>query len=437
MQKKLSVIQAHKKLEKFLQKAKERNVNISRIKKECLTIDWFQENYTTVEKTKLILICPVHGEYRQTISQFLKGKDCRKCANALNSRKNRKRNGGFHEKPSFQNIQDKIFEINEKYNVRYSLAFNQNEFKKIYKNQKSILKINCSKHGIFETTWYNLRDNRLCPDCVVERKQSDFKNFIKKYKKYFRENEFDYSLITSKWFEQERKKFNGSLFNMKVPIIHKKCKKLFYQTVGNHFFNKHGCPHCDPSRKFELKDIKKIAKIFIQESKKLNQNIKLISKLNQEWMKSYQGYYKTKFFFKCKIHGVFTKNPGDIKNNKQYGCPLCNIKNRQSKGERKIEEILKKLKLNFKIEVKVFETQLRFDFYLPDYNLAIEYDGIQHFKNSFEFSKENLKKTKRRDFLKNKLCHIYKINLIRIPYWEYNNLENYLIKLLKRERVLK
>ena len=431
----MNLIQAQKKLEKFLQKAQEKNVDISRIKKDCLTPQWFQENYITTEKTKLILICPVHGEYKQTISQFLKGKGCRKCANAENSRKNRKRNGGYHPKPSYQDIKNKINEINQKFNVNYSLAFDVQEFKEIYKNNKTKLNFICDKHGIFQLSWRQIQDQILCKKCSISKKYLSYENFINKYKKYFRNIEFDYSLITKEWFEKERQKFNGPTFNIKIPIIHKKCNQIFYQTIGNHFHLNQGCSYCDPSRKLELKDIKEIVKKFILESKKLNQNIKLISKLNSEWMKNYKGSVKTKIFFKCKKHGKFYKTYGWIKNNKQFGCPICNTEVRQSKGERRIEEILNKLNIEFKKEVKVFNTRLRFDFYLPKHKLAIEYDGAQHF-HDLNFRGRNLKKIKKNDFLKNKLCYIYKINLIRIPYWEFDNLEEYLIKILKREKVL-
>ncbi|WP_297503718.1 hypothetical protein, partial [Thermococcus sp.] len=73
---------------------------------------------------------------------------------------------------------------------------------------------------------------------------------------------------------------------------------------------------------------------------------------------------------------------------------------------------------------------------IPYHNLAFEYDGEYHFKK-IPKRENQFKKTKQRDFLKNKLCHIYKINLIRIPYWDFNNLKEVLLKLLKRERVLK
>ena len=76
--------------------------------------------------------------------------------------------------------------------------------------------------------------------------------------------------------------------------------------------------------------------------------------------------------------------------------------------ERLIEEILKESKINY-IKQKTFngcinpETgyKLRFDFYLPDYNCCIEYDGIQHFKPVEYFGGvKKFKKDKYRDAIK-------------------------------------
>ena len=66
----------------------------------------------------------------------------------------------------------------------------------------------------------------------------------------------------------------------------------------------------------------------------------------------------------------------------------------------------------------------RFDFYLPDYNTLIEYDGRQH----FEIGSGNLDNptkfelTKQHDEFKNKWAKENGYNLIRIPYTHYAEL---------------
>jgi len=82
--------------------------------------------------------------------------------------------------------------------------------------------------------------------------------------------------------------------------------------------------------------------------------------------------------------------------------------------------------------------KLRFDFHLPEYNLFIEYDGEQHYY-PINFGgwdetglQENFEKTKYRDNLKNKYCEENNINLLRIPYWEKDNIETIISNHLQR-----
>lgn len=61
--------------------------------------------------------------------------------------------------------------------------------------------------------------------------------------------------------------------------------------------------------------------------------------------------------------------------------------------------------------------KLRFDFYLPDYNTLIEYDGEQHFRPIEYFGgEEHFNILKQNDSIKNEYCKTHKINLVRIPY---------------------
>lgn len=88
--------------------------------------------------------------------------------------------------------------------------------------------------------------------------------------------------------------------------------------------------------------------------------------------------------------------------------------------------------------VSIGESKYRFDFYLPDYNLFIEYDGEQHYKVPRYVGDNNdaniriLKNTQIRDEIKNKYCEDNGINLLRIPYWESKNIEEIIDNHLQR-----
>ena len=105
----------------------------------------------------------------------------------------------------------------------------------------------------------------------------------------------------------------------------------------------------------------------------------------------------------------------------------------QSKGENKIELLLKNNNIDFKRQ-KHFDNckfpdtnyYAYFDFYLPKYNLLIEYDGEQHYyysdnKNTWN-TRENFIKVLEHDKYKNDWCRENNITLIRIPYTHYEDL---------------
>ena len=105
------------------------------------------------------------------------------------------------------------------------------------------------------------------------------------------------------------------------------------------------------------------------------------------------------------------------------GCML-------SAGENKIETILQQNNINYQKQ-KTFDScrnpntnyPLRFDFYLPDYNILIEYDGIQHYKATGGWNSSSHKeKVQFCDNIKSQWCKNNNIRLIRIPYTKYNDL---------------
>jgi hypothetical protein len=101
--------------------------------------------------------------------------------------------------------------------------------------------------------------------------------------------------------------------------------------------------------------------------------------------------------------------------------------NRKSFGEKKIKEFLDENSITY-IREKKFEScknikQLPFDFYLPEYNICIEYDGELHYRPSNIFGGEStLKRIKNNDDIKSKWCLENNINLIRIPYKKKNKI---------------
>ena len=113
--------------------------------------------------------------------------------------------------------------------------------------------------------------------------------------------------------------------------------------------------------------------------------------------------------------------------NAGHRCVKCS----ESKGEREITRILNQYNIKnisqYKFDDCKFKQSLPFDFYLPDYNVLIEYDGEQHYKIFDYFGGlDKFVDTKIRDTIKNEYCNKNNIKLIRIPYWDYNKIEDIL-----------
>lgn len=157
---------------------------------------------------------------------------------------------------------------------------------------------------------------------------------------------------------------------------------------------------------------------------------------NYKILSSYVGNQeKILIKFDCghKPHWI---TPSDLKYG--YSCPICS----ESKGEKVIRQYLEKNNIDFKQEHRFIDCRyklpLPFDFYIPDYNLCIEFDGIQHFEAFNHFGgKEKLKTTKKRDKIKNNYCKENEINLLRIPYWELGNIDKILNEKFKKLKKLK
>lgn len=106
-------------------------------------------------------------------------------------------------------------------------------------------------------------------------------------------------------------------------------------------------------------------------------------------------------------------------------CKIC----KNSRGENFIIEALYKYNIVY-ITQYTFDDckyihKLLFDFYLPDYNCCIEFDGEQHYEP--RFGEEEFIKTQTRDSIKTQYCKDNNIKLIRIPYWDIKNIEKILI----------
>lgn len=202
-----------------------------------------------------------------------------------------------------------------------------------------------------------------------------------------------------------------------------------YDVTCKNFSNGSGCPYCNGTKVCRATSVGELyPEIF-----------KIWSDKNKKTPYEYtSGSSKFKVIFKCCDCGEeYSKRLCDSINS-YFKCPKCN---NRSIGEQKIYEFLNSVKIEtleqYKFKDCIYKKALPFDFYLPNINTCIEFDGEQHYApvrfNGMDKRRAdlNFKKQKIRDAIKNKYCEDNNIRLIRIPYWEIDNICQLLTNELK------
>ena len=281
----------------------------------------------------------------------------------------------------------------------------------IYIGSHNKINILCEKYGMFEQIASNhINNKRGCSKCNGGVKNT-LNSFINQSNK-IHNNMYNYNLI----------EYVNNYTPIKII-----CEKhnIFEQLPLNHLKGK-GCPKCGLIKMKKTKA--KTLTNFIKDSNKIHND-------KYDYSKSVYFNNHTKLEIICEKHGSFKQTPNIHIDNKS-GCPKCS----SSKGEEKVRYYLNENNIEF-VEQKTFNKlksnknyKLKFDFYLPKYNICVEYDGKQHFKIIEHFGgRSTFMKLKHRDKLKNKYCLNNNIKLIRIPYTDFNNIENIILNQIKSE----
>jgi len=259
----------------------------------------------------------------------------------------------------------------------------------------------CPIHGEFQQKPQYHLSGRECYYCginkIKENKKYTTEIFIEKAKKVHG-NKYDYSKV----------EYNGS--NENVCIICPKHGK-FLQTPAHHLSGQ-GCKDCSYDYKSQVR--RKEIDTFINEAEKIHGN-------KYDYSKSEYINETTEICIICHEHGEFYRKPVSHLY-KKAGCPICT----ETIGEGKVREFLTKNNINFEAQ-KTFDwlknvSKLSLDFYLPDYNIAIEYQGEQHFRPvKFFGGCEKFNKQTKNDKIKKELCEKHGIKIFY--YSELDNID--------------
>jgi very-short-patch-repair endonuclease len=337
-------------------------MNTNQFIEKAIKVHGNKYNYDKVNyinnKTKVIILCSKHGSFEQTpLTHIYFKSGCPECSK-------------YKKLTSITFIERCRSTHYGKYDYTYV----------DYKNMHTKIIIICPTHGEFSQTPLN-HLKYGCKRCTYDLKKKNWENVSSNFNR-LHENLYDYSIV----------QYQG--MHKKIKIL---CKThgQFEQTPANHLQGK-GCPKCAPN------SVKDYGDIF----DKLN-------RLHDTKYSYGENFPKTseKIEIVCSKHGVFYQTLNNHLDG--HGCPFCN----ESLSEKKINNFFKGLNIKIERQKKfqdcIDKKQLPFDFYLPDYNVCIEFDGEHHYKEVWGGLKE-LMIIQKHDNIKNQYCKDNGIKLHRL-----------------------
>lgn len=273
--------------------------------------------------SKVIVTCPIHGDFKVKANNHLNGANCKKCTtkgitHQITLRKTKNKST---KKLTTDDFKKKLFNV---WGNQYVLDNGS-----VYQGANKSISVLCKKHGMFKITPNHILNGRGCPVCGRNKKKTltEIINEIREKQPY---SDFDYKNVVYK--------------SIHVPIELKcnKCGNTFYNSPSNLIYYQNGCPYC------KLSNMEKDIEYFLREN-----NIEIEQQKSFQWLKS--------------------------------------IRN------------------------------LKLDFYLPQYNCAIECQGIQHFqKVNFGNGFSDLEENMNRDNIKFNLCEEHGIKIFYYANYHYN-----------------
>lgn len=333
--------------------------------------DYSKVLYTN-NKENINIICKKHGDFITKPNWLLSGRGCAKCGSESTGNKSRNKNY----------LSDFIKVHGDKY-----------DYSKVeYINNKTKVEIICKEHGSFlmnPNSHTSLGNG--CPSCAYNvRNTSEF-------------------ILHSNKIHQNKYDYSKSIYlksHSKIEII---CNihGSFYMRPNDHI-NMQGCPTCGKENMAHIR--RKNIETYINECNVVFNN-------KYDYSKVIYKNNKSNIIIICKEHGDFKQIAKEHLSGR--GCVKCS----SSYGEQRIINYLDSLSIEYNYQhtykdcLSANNYPLRFDFYLPSYNLCIEYDGEQHFKPIELYGgTESFLESIKRDEIKNLYCLNNGIRLLRISF---------------------
>jgi hypothetical protein len=398
-------------------------------------------DYDTLEYTNLYepayLVCPIHGRFKFNPIGHIRRKKHESSQGCPDCTKYRKFLDCAIELKEFMkkvlSIHGYFYNYNKLtiYQGRKDRAFGANitNTDKYYVRSSDKHAIICPIHGEFTQSLSNHTNKTRphgCPKCA--RELQSFQKLTKlteciKQANELHENKFSYLLLNYKtlpWYlkgkgVEDVKYVDSREYHDIICPIH----GIFPQKLSSHIDTKKpkGCKKC------AIDAQKDTTESYIIKARLVHGDLYDYSLV--DYVHS-QGVIK----IICPIHGVFPQVARDHLTG--CGCIYCSA----SRGEKAIRRHLMENKIEHKqqktFKLCKYKHALPFDFYLPDYDLLIEYQGIQHYEAvDFFGGEEGFIERRKKDKIKKDYAEKHH-NFLAIPYWDFDNIETILKQTIEK-----
>lgn len=339
---------------------------------------------------KLKISCECTSVYRVTFSDFINKNQiqCKKCSKKIQSER---------QKYTYQQVNEFIeklgYQIISNYRDSHTKLTLKDEYGYLYFSSFTHLKFNYSKG----------KKLRICD----------------KTNPYTIQNIKLWCNLNNKPFELISEKYEGNNKHLQWQCLKEGCKEIF-SASWNNILTGWGCGVCD-GRQVGISNC-------------------LATKrpdLALEWHPTKNGDFTPydvtsgshkMVWWECKECGHEWEK--EIHQRTNNCCPECN----ESKGEKKcknyfiLNNILYIKEKSFNGLLGIGKRKLRYDFYLPKYNLLIEYQGEQHerFCKGIHKSKKDFEKQLEHDKRKKEYALSNGYNFLEIWYYDFDKIEEIL-----------
>lgn len=351
-------------------------------------------------ETHIVVVCPVHGEFKIRPRTLLIGEKgqkphgCWKCNNLIPP---------YEKELTLDTFKNRMQEL---YGDKYTFMWSD------FKNKQSMIRFTCKEHGEQRRSVTGLLDGKGCAYCNGKFYPPDW---IKNARAVHGEKyEYDESRPPQR----------------ATDIIRYKCPVHGWQETRYdcHVQQGHGCALCAGV----------LTKMPVEERKQI-------------WIKKCRERFPGKFSYRnvvyvnndtpvkiyCKEHHITFETTPDTHLRGSGACPLCT----KSVGEVEIFKWLSEHAIPFETQ-KIIPNENMFckrqylvaDFYLPDINLIIEMNGLQHYQYVEHFNTKDwtFEDQQIRDDTLRAYCKTHKINLLEIKYDKIDKIPQILAKAIKK-----